>query len=658
MMNTVDSRSEGDLGARSRGDEYFAPESAGRFRVLVLSVWCGLVSGLLEVGTIVLRKRTFDPNHLYEMSRHFVWLIPLTNLCLFLALGVILKVLHLAWPRPVSWLAPRILCSLTLVPVLLVGLPQIHGLAWLVMTLGVAARLVPTLERHGALCRRLVRFSFPVVASLVPILAAALWGGDWIKERRQSNRPLPRPASPNVLLIVLDTVAADHLSLYGYERPTSPTLVELAERGIRFDRVQATSSWTLPSHASMFTGRWPHELSAGWLTPLDRTYPTLPEFLSSRGYATAGFVANYWYCASDSGLERGFARYEDYIFPKLTAVKSASLVNRSVKGIQGVERFLEDRLDIDLLRTPVQRLWLQVSADRKDAAMVNREFLDWLTRRRQPERPFFAFLNYYDAHVPYQLPSGRIHRFGIQPIDARESDMIENWWPMDKRAISPGDIAFAHNAYDDCVADLDEELGRLFDKLGQRAVLDTTWVIIAGDHGESFGEHAGVFCHGTSLYQTELHVPLVIIPPGGSPSKRVVTETVSLRNLAATIVDVLDFETGSTFPGKSLARFWDEASPSPPADQTLSEVVPIDPVNPDPLKMVKPHWPLAAVNEGGWTYIRREGDVHEELFHLRVDAKESRNLAGSPDASPELELMRGSLSGLTAGPLTRERFNP
>jgi arylsulfatase A-like enzyme len=185
-------------------------------------------------------------------------------------------------------------------------------------------------------------------------------------------------------------------------------------------------------------------------------------------------------------------------------------------------------------------------------------------------------------------------------------------------------------------------------------------VIIAGDHGESFGEHAGVFCHGTSLYQTELHVPLVIIPPGGSPSKRIVTETVSLRNLAATIVDVLDLETGSPFPGKSLARFWEGSppSPSPPADQTLSEVVPFDPNNVDPSEMVKPHWPLAAVNEGGWTYIRREGDVHEELFHLREDAKESRNLAGSPAARAELDRMRGSLSGLTAGPLTPERFSP
>src|SRR5262249_61924911 len=92
---------------------------------------------------------------------------------------------------------------------------------------------------------------------------------------RGGARPPPPRGSPNVILIVLDTVGAAHLALYAYNRPTSPTINELATRGIRFGRVQATSSWTLPSHASMFTGRWPHELSVGWHTPLDGTYPTL-----------------------------------------------------------------------------------------------------------------------------------------------------------------------------------------------------------------------------------------------------------------------------------------------------------------------------------------------------------------------------------------------
>ena len=171
------------------------------------------------------------------------------------------------------------------------------------------------------------------------ILGASLWVGDRIKQARESARPLPPPGSPNVLLIVLDTVAAGHLSLHGYDRATSTTLAELAERGIRFDSARAASSWTLPSHATMFTGRWLHELSVGWLTPLDETYPTLAEFLGDRGYATAGFVANTFYCATDSGLARGFTRYQDFIFPELTALKTAVLVNRALEGFAGDRLF-------------------------------------------------------------------------------------------------------------------------------------------------------------------------------------------------------------------------------------------------------------------------------------------------------------------------------
>src|SRR5262249_2602281 len=154
---------------------------------------------------------------------------------------------------------------------------------------------------------------------------------------------------------------------------------------------------------------WPHELSAGWLTPLDAAHPTLAEFLASRGYATAGFAANYWYCASDSGLNRGFTTYQDYNLPRLSALKSAALIDRVVDGLQASERFLEDRLDFALLRPIMQHLWWLVKADRKSAGAVNREFLDWLSRR-QPDRPFFAFLNFYDAHHPYQLSQTGIRR--------------------------------------------------------------------------------------------------------------------------------------------------------------------------------------------------------------------------------------------------------
>ena len=211
---------------------------------------------------------------------------------------------------------------------------------------------------------------------------------------------------------MLDAVAADHLGLYGYDRRTTTTLVELAERGIRFDSAQAASSWTLPSHATMFTGRWLHELSVGWLTPLDEARPTLAEFLGARGYATAGFVANAAYCGSDSGLGRGFSFYQDYIFPELTASKTAVLVDRVLIGVQAIAGSLGDRAELPPLSTCLAHLWRLFLNNRKEASEVNRELLDWLSRRSRPERPFFAFLNYMDAHFPYLVPPGRIHRFG------------------------------------------------------------------------------------------------------------------------------------------------------------------------------------------------------------------------------------------------------
>ena len=205
----------------------------------------------------------------------------------------------------------------------------------------------------------------------------------------------------------------------------------------------------------------------------------------------------------------------------------------------------------------------------------------------------------------------------------------------------------------------------MLDKLQRIGVLERTWLIVAADHGESFGEHTGVFSHGTSLYQTELHVPLLIVPPGGKSARQVVKEAVSLRDLAATIVDITGQAIGSPFPGNSLARFWDGTTPTSPlqrssADPALAEVVPNPnaPGNRDSSGVSQPTWPLGAMNDAEWSYIRREGDVREELFHLREDAKEERNLADDPAARPTLERMRATLDRITAGPLLPERFRP
>lgn len=641
--------------------------SLGPRAILMLSAWCGLLAGWLEVGALILKKNTFDINHLYGMTRHFVWLIPLVDLGLFVVLGVVLAIVARVWPRRGGWLSARLLGALTFLPAVTVAFSQIYAVAWLLVMLGISARVVvPLLERRASGLRRSVRISLPVLITLVPCVAAAMLGAERLRAWRDRDRPTPPAGSPNIVLLVMDTVAADHLGLYGYARPTSPTLDELARLGVRFDDARAASSWTLPSHATMFTGRWPHELSVGWVNPLDRSVQTVAGYLGSHGYDTAGFVANTQYCATDSGLSRGFEAYHDYVFPGFTALKPAVLVDRTVAGLQEVERFLENRLDIDILRPAIQYAWLAINGNRKDAATVNREFLSWLNRRGPSDRPFFAFLNYYDAHWPYQPPDLSIHRFGVPPRDPAESDLIQNWSSLDKKGLTESQIAFARDAYDDCVANLDEQIGRLVDELDRRGLRENTWLIVLADHGESFGEHEGVFCHGTSLYRTEVHVPLLIVPPSGSKlpglAGRRVAGTASLRDVAATLADLAGLEERSAFPGASLARFWN-GQPAPDLGvaegRALSEVVPYDPLDPAADRLIRePRWPLAALSDGDWTYIRREGEIREELFHVRVDAAESHNLATDPAARSPLERMRQLLGGLTGGPLTPGRFNP
>jgi arylsulfatase A-like enzyme len=651
--------------AEALGSSIPDPANKGRLgiiSILALSAWCGLIAGLLEVGTTVLRKQVLDPDRLYKMSRHFVWLIPVSNVCVFLTLALFGCIIAIGWPRRGCWLVNRFLCALVLLPSILVAFPRIYSLAWLVVMLGVAARLVPFLERHGPGFRRFVLHSFPVAVAIVAILGGSHWSGDRARQARESARPLPPPGSPNVLLIVLDTVAAGHLGIHGYYRATSTTLMELADRGIRFDSARAGSSWTLPSHATMFTGRWFHELSVGWLTPLDQIHPTLAEFLGDRGYATAGFVANTFYCGSSSGLARGFTYYNDFNFPELTALKTAVLVSRALDGYQTIVYFTEDWLEYASLLPYVERFWRSIDTDRKGAAEVNRELVAWLSQRIQPERPFFAFLNYFDAHYPYRLQPGRLHRFGVEPSDSYQRILIEHWWDLDKTTLSPDGVAFANDSYDDCIADLDEQLGKLVDELDRRGVLEKTWLIIASDHGESFGEHPGIFVHGGSLYDTELHVPLLIIPPGSGSPRKTSSEPVSLRDLAATIVELTGLASSSPFPGDSLTRFWNGKTHSlPPKESSftaaLAEVVPNNPRKRDYWGLPQERPPLGAVKDGEWSYIRQEQDVHEALFHLREDANEMHNRAGDPTAQTILQQMRATLDRLTGGPLVPQRFN-
>ncbi len=429
-------------------------------------------------------------------------------------------------------------------------------------------------------------------------------------------RPAARPGSPNIVFIVLDTVRADHLSSYGYSRRTTPNLDRLARAGVLFENAIAPTSWTLASHASMFTGLLPHQHGADWASPLPRDPGTLADVLRSRGYETAGFVANFNYCQRGWGISRGFETYVD----------DSESLRRNLAGTL---------LGTALIQPVYQHFCRFDYLERQDAREMNREVFGWL--RRRSTRPFFLFLNYFDCHSPYLTEPPYDHRFGKIP-DKLVHKLFEALQSKDPaRGFTATEQASLVAGYDDCLAFLDEHVGRLLDLLQGSPEGRNTIVIITSDHGEAFGEQ-GWYSHGYNLYREVLHVPLIITGPGIPKDVRI-RRLVRTRDLFSTVLD-LAAGGGTPFSPYSLARFWNpQLTPQPFDDFAVSELVPI-------------------FNEGGkqamislttpeWQYIFNSSG-RQELYHWTADPREQTDLAASASAQNTLEGLRKHLIRVVA----------
>jgi arylsulfatase A-like enzyme len=291
--------------------------------------------------------------------------------------------------------------------------------------------------------------------------------------------------------------------------------------------------------------------------------------------------------------------------------------------------------------------WFAIK-QRKDAATIDRAFLAWLTDRPQPDRPFFAFLNILDAHYPYKLPDGAPRRFVTYSATADECRAVFEFWDvLDKTKLPRSVIKLALDSYDDCLLYIDAQLDILVDELQRRGVLEKTLIIVTSDHGEGLGEH-GLFDHGESLYRTEIRVPLLIVPPSGLQSSVVVSESVSLRDLPATIVDLVGRENGSPFPGNSLARFWvdsrskDARSPRD-NDPVISELMAPNPAQPNQGRSPASRGPLVSLAAGDFVYIRNEGDGSEQVFNQHDDPQEIDDRSRFESLRPVLEKFRKRL---------------
>ncbi|MGI9078674.1 MAG: sulfatase [Gemmatimonadaceae bacterium] len=495
------------------------------------ATWVLCVAGVTALGTglmqaAVLAWRLEVNGDFIWRSRDFPWMSPAASLLLFAALvPAVLGFLALAGFAHRATDGRRIaaaLFSFLGAFTLLLLWQRLHPLAQVALAAGVAMQLSGVLARRTTKTLRIAGFSLATVAAALG-LGSRAWRS--VAERRAlAALPAAVDGAPNILIVILDTVRAASLSLYGYERLTTPALTRWAADGVAFERAISSSSWTLPSHSTMFTGRDASELTADWRVPLDANFPTVAEQFRDKGYVTSAFVANTYYTAHDSGLERGFVHYEDYKTTLEQVIWSSTLAqtnlgraliwSRSWRDVwQALKRFNT--------RTPTLLI-----AHRKRGAEVTDDFLAWQAGQRG--RPFFAFLNYFDAHEKYDPPAKYRQLFSRKPG--------------------------AKELYEGSIRYLDDQLERLFSTLRRRGVLDNTVVVVTSDHGEQFDEH-GLKGHGNSLYLQLIHVPLVLRYPVSVAAGRRVTDPVSLRDLPATLLDLAQLGSPQ-MPGRSLARFW------------------------------------------------------------------------------------------------------
>jgi hypothetical protein len=427
---------------QANGRSTGAPDT--RLQLLTVA-WCGLACGLLELAWTAWQRRYGTV--FIGLGKDRIWMTPLAYLLLALG-GLAVARVVTAVRRPAEQTRAELAIVLSLLCASLVSLPT--GLTrWSVLILALGLGVAGSaLLAKAAWFHRLVRFTWPVLLAF-PIVAG---GGSALMQGAGHRRaiaalPAVEATAPNVLLVVWDVVRAASVSAMGYSRPTTPNLERLAATGVRFTRAQSPSSWTTPSHASMFTGREAFELSANWDRALDAAFPTLAEAFGRQGYRTGGFVGNVYRCGYETGLQRGFDTYEDYRPTPAMLVMSAGLARRLFTW----SRF--------------RRLFgIRDIPGRHRAPQVNARFLRWVDRRGS--RPFFAFLNYFDAHEPY-LPAPPFDTlFG--PVLPRQVHGVgaPRWTPEGIRA--------ERDSYERTIASDDAEFGRPT-RCGSAACSRTRW---------------------------------------------------------------------------------------------------------------------------------------------------------------------------------------
>ncbi|RMG81500.1 MAG: sulfatase [Chloroflexi bacterium] len=363
--------------------------------------------------------------------------------------------------------------------------------------------------------------------------------------------------APNVLLIILDTQRRDRLSVYGHQRDTSPALADFAARATVFERAISPAQWTVPAHASLFTGLYPstHGLTQanGRLTD---DLPTLAEILRRNNYHTVGFCNNPLVGVLDNGLQRGFNEFYNYAgaAPNRPVDIARSRARRAVAmrwrrfAHRVSQRFAHSDALFRLSLTPaLVEIWTRLINYKGNTARSIDDLIAYWEHYSAggQERPLFAFLNLMGTHLPYRPPQAYIDK--INPklkhdkhayrFMARFNADAARWASPTDPPLTEWERAVLDDFYDAEIAHQDYHVGRLLDYLKRSGALENTLVLIAADHGEGHGDH-GFVGHSFVVYQELVHVPLIAYHPDRFPDGHTVETNISTRRLFHTVLDI------------------------------------------------------------------------------------------------------------------------
>jgi arylsulfatase A-like enzyme len=546
----------------------------------LIAAWSALIFGIIE--GVLLNISRMDPVILapYKTSAHILWVSPLLDIFLFIvATPLFLLAIKIIgrWFTFDDLLVVYGIFSFGGAIAVISALKIIHPISAIIISLGLSTIIVRSLREKKLTALSFLNKNWYWIPVTIALLMIVVTSSEVAKEAWNYNKlPDARTGVPNVLIIVMDTVRYDRFNQEG--ESLTPNIDRIGSMGANFENAWPTTSWTLPSHGSILTSYNPEEHGADWPgLKLDEKYPTLAEYFANQGYVTGAFSGNSAWVTPEY-LGRGFLRFDVYIYQ--------DFIRRTSLG--------------RILNKLVEPFGLHYAGYGKKAPASNDQFLGFLDD--YPDRPFFALLNYMDVNQA-------LHNKGLN----------HGFW----EATPP--VEEIVQAYDLALHTLDNQIGALLDNLEKRDILDDTLVFITSDHGESFGaeysKDHNPEGHGTSLYVEQVRVPLFVIYRGHvAPDQRISTN-VSLRQIPATIIQLLGLEN-SPFQASPLPlqAVWENTNNSFAEDILLT-------LNYNDHNIQSLVW-------DNWKYIHNVNDEQkkDELYDLIADPAEEFNLAGNHPA--------------------------